>query len=77
LGKLVRVGGVGLAMGLFVAWAQPHLLSWLGESLPGRITALAAAIGLGMGLYWLGIAWAGIPEYQDLYRGLAAKIRRG
>jgi putative peptidoglycan lipid II flippase len=77
LGKLAKVTAVSLAMGLFVAWAHPQLLIFLGHSLPGRLMALAAAISLGIGLYWLGIAWVGIPEYRDLSRGLAARLRRG
>jgi len=76
LGKLARVTAVSLGMGLAVAWLHPLLASWLGASLGGRLLALAAAILLGTGLYGLGISVLRIPEFQELRRGLRARLRK-
>ena len=63
-------------MGLAVFLAYPLLTGWLGSSLPGRLLSLLADILLGGGIYVLLVSRLKIPEFQELARHLAARLKR-
>jgi hypothetical protein len=63
-------------MGLAVYLANSLFNGWLGSSLPGRLMALVADILLGGGLYVLLVSRLNIPEFQELVRHLAARLKR-
>ncbi len=73
---LAKTGCAALVMGLAVFLAYPLLIGWLGSGLPGRLLSLLADILLGGGLYLLLVSRLKIPEFQELIRHLAARLKR-
>jgi hypothetical protein len=63
-------------MGLAVFLTNSLLIGWLGSGLPGRLLSLLADILLGGGLYLLLVSRLKIPEFQELTRHLAARLKR-
>ena len=75
---LAKTGCAALVMGLAVFFTvnNPPLSGWLGSGLPGRLLSLLADILLGGGLYLLLVSRLKIPEFQELTRHLAARLKR-
>ncbi|MFZ0050569.1 MAG: polysaccharide biosynthesis C-terminal domain-containing protein, partial [Desulfobaccales bacterium] len=76
LRTLAKTGGAALVMGLAVFWTYPLLIVWLGSGLPGRLLSLLGDILLGGGIYVLLVWRFKIPEFQELTRQLAARLKR-
>ena len=73
---LAKTGCAALVMGLAVFLTNSLLIGWLGSGLPGRLLSLLADILLGGGLYLLLVSHLKIPEFQELTRQLAARLKR-
>jgi len=73
---LAKTGCAALVMGVAVFLTNSLLSGWLGSGLPGRLLSLLADILMGGGLYLLLVSRLKIPEFQELTRHLAARLKR-
>jgi len=76
---LLGVGKILLATALMagaIVGLQGLLAAWLGGSLWGQVAALAVLIGVGGGLYVLGLQLLRLPEFTLLSGKLVQRLRR-
>jgi hypothetical protein len=70
----IKVAAASAVMGLAVSWLHPHITTWLGSSLAGKVLGLAGVIGIGLGLYAAMVSQLRIPEFQELVSHVRRKL---
>ncbi len=76
LGKLVKVTGASLVMGLAVYGLNHLAVVWLGTGLGGRFLGVTGVIMVGLALYVGLVSQLRLPEFQELLQHVKSRLRR-